>query len=156
MEKKANKRIYYVVVIASIVAVGGLGSLFTELGMEWYKTLEKPGEWLPDVVIPIAWTVIYLTFGVTLVFFRNKLDLVKRDYVLLILNGVFNVLWCLVYFTLGEILLGEVVIIMNFVLSVLLITSLYDRNKTVACILGMYPTWLAIATALNTAIWILN
>lgn len=159
MEKSENnvkKWTYYIIVAVSIAVTAGLGALFTRLGTEWYDTLNKPTEWVPSILIPIIWAVIYLAFAIILIFFKSKLNLVRRDYVLLVLNGVFNVLWCLVYFTLKEILWGEVIIIINFVLSTLLITSMYRDNKTIACVLIMYPAWLAIATALNTAIWILN
>ena len=142
--------------ILSVAIVSLLGSIFTSKGLAWLSSLNKPSEWLKDYVIPIVWSVIYSVFTIFLIYLINKKKFDKKIIVLLLLNGFFNVLWCLVYFTLKNILLGQIIIIINLVLSILLILKIFKIKKLWGYILLIYPTWLTIATCLNLAIWILN
>ena len=53
-----------ILIIASVLLVAGLGSLFVNLGMEWYSNLNTPSQWIPNIVIPIVWTIIYILFAI--------------------------------------------------------------------------------------------
>ena len=98
--------------IGCVVAVAVLGSIFVNLGMEWFDGLSKPSEWPPNVLIPIVWTVIYLVAIAYLWIALNRNGINKELAVLLGVNGgvkccmVFNLLylpriawWIGVYFT---------------------------------------------------------
>ena len=74
----------------------------------------------------------------------------------MIINGALNVLWCLVFFTLKQLLLGDIVIILNLIAGFLLIADIFKTKKLYGYILIIYPIWLSIATTLNLALWILN
>lgn len=153
---KKDKIIKYANPILAIALVVLLGSIFTNKGLDWLDTLNKPNEWLKEYIIPIIWSIIYLLFTIYLLYLTNKEKINKKLLILLIINGVFNVLWCFVYFTLKNILLGQIVIIINLVVSILLLIEIFKNNKIWGYILLIYPTWLTIATCLNLAIWILN
>lgn len=142
--------------ILSMAIVTLLGSIFTNKGLDWLSGLDKPSEWLTDFIIPIVWSVIYSLFTIFLIYLLNKNKLKKEVTILLLLNGFLNVLWCLVYFTLKNILLGQIIIIINLVSSILLIIQIFKIKKIWGYILLVYPSWLSIATCLNLAIWILN
>ncbi len=144
------------IMIASIIVVAGLGSLFVNLGMDWFNSLIKPKEWIPNFVIPIVWTVVYLAFAIILFLWLSKDKIDKTTLVYLILNGIFNILWCLVFFTLNQLFLGNIVIIINAIIGVVLIVKISSYNKIYSRILSIYPIWLCIATSLNLALWILN
>ena len=154
MEKKKN--LNWLAVILPILAVAGLGTLFVNLGMDWFNSLAKPTQWIPNVVIPIVWTVIYLTFAVILIIWQNQNKIPLMTKILLIVNGVLNVLWCLVFFTLNLTFLGNIVIILNLIVGFWLIIDIAKNKKLFSYILFIYPIWLSIATTLNTALWILN
>ena len=154
MEKK--KILNWLAVILPILAVAGLGTLFVNLGMDWFNSLAKPAQWIPNVVIPIVWTVIYLTFAVILIIWQNQNKIPLMTKILLIVNGVLNVLWCLVFFTLNLTFLGNIVIILNLIAGFWLIIDIEKNKKLFSYILLIYPIWLSIATTLNTALWILN
>ena len=154
MEKK--KILNWLAVILPILAVAGLGTLFVNLGMDWFNSLAKPAQWIPNVVIPIVWTVIYLTFAVILIIWQNQNKIPLMTKILLIVNGVLNVLWCLVFFTLNLTFLGNIVIILNLIAGFWLIIDIAKNKKLFSYILLIYPIWLSIATTLNTALWILN
>ncbi len=140
----------------SVALVAGLGTLFTQLGMQWFKDLTKPTQWIPSFIIPIVWTVIYLSFIIVLCLWQNKNNLSTKNIVLLAINGVLNVLWCLVFFTLHQLFLGNVIIVINAIFAIVLVNELYKDNAKYGLWLTMYPIWLCLATTLNLAVWILN
>ena len=143
--------------IISIVVVAGLGTLFVQLGMTWFDALVKPTEWIPDFVIPIVWTVIYLLCGIILfLWIKKEGALDKKFTILFVINGILNILWCLIFFTFNQLFFGLVAIIINLLFATKLIFQLSKYNLVYSDLLGIYPTWLCLATCLNLAVWILN
>lgn len=139
-----------------IILVAALGSVFVNLGMDWFNSLKKPTQWVPNVVIPIVWTVIYLSFAVINFIWLKNDDIPKSTVILMLINGVLNVLWCLTFFTLKLLLVGNIVILLNLIAGFVLIVDIYKYKKLFGYILSIYPIWLSIATTLNLALWILN
>lgn len=154
MENNQTKKI--VISFAVIIAVAALGSVFVNLGMDWFNTLNKPTEWVPNIVIPIVWTVIYVSFAVINFIWLKNDDIPESTVVLMLINAVLNVLWCLIFFTLNRLLLGNIVIVLNLIAGFALIIDIYKYKKLFGYILCVYPIWLSIATTLNLALWILN
>ena len=114
-----NKTLNIILSIGAVILVAVLGSIFVNLGMDWFDTLIKPSEWVPNIVIPIVWTVIYIAFAIYL-YFAVKNDKLDRELIiLLVANGVLNVVWCLVFFTLNSLLWGLIAIILNLILSLM-------------------------------------
>lgn len=142
--------------ILMVAIVVLLGSIFTNMGLDWLKSLNKPNEWLKDYVIPIIWGIIYSLFIIFLIYITNKEELNKPLKYLLYINGLLNIVWCLTFFTLNSILLGLILIILNLISSILLIKEIFKINKKWGYVLLLYPSWLSIATCLNLSIWILN
>jgi len=145
-----------IITLVSILIVAGLGTLFAQLGMGWFDGLDKPTEWIPSWIIPIVWTVIYLLFVYVLIKWQNKKPLTKENIILLVINGVLNILWCLVFFTLHQLFLGNVVIIINTLFALRLYFEICKEDAMSGLIISLYPIWLCIATTLNIALWILN
>ena len=139
-----------------IIVVAALGSVFVNIGMGWFNSLNKPSQWVPNVVIPIVWSIIYVVFTIILYLWQNKYKIPQSTNILLIINGILNVLWCLIFFTLHLTLLGNIIIIFNLIAGWLITKDIYKSNKLYGIILIIYPIWLSIATTLNTALWILN
>ena len=150
---KLNK---FLRIVLPIIIVAGLGSIFVMLGMDWFADLNKPTQWVPDFIIPIMWTIIYTSFAIILWRWTDKAKLTSKTKVLLIINGVLNVLWCLLFFTLKQTLGGNIAIILNLIFAILLWVDINKQEKIYSYILSLYPIWLCLATALNNAIWILN
>jgi len=153
---KKERVLDYVKVIAPIILVAAIGSIFVNIGMEWFEELIKPSQWIPSFVIPIVWSIIYITFAVVLLLWLKSEKIPLLTFVLLIVNGVLNVLWCLVFFTLNLTFLGNIVIILNLIAGIWLILEIAKTNKFYALALLIYPIWLSVATTLNIAMWILN
>ena len=151
-----KQNLKWLYVVAPIVAVAVLGSVFVNIGMGWFEALKKTTQWIPNIVIPIVWTVIYLDFIIVLINWINNQRLFFSTKLLLIINGVLNVLWCLVFFALNQTFLGDIVIILNLIFGFWLLVDIFKRNKSYGLYLIIYPIWLSIATTLNLALWILN
>lgn len=151
-----NNVVRWISIIFPILIVAGLGSLFVNLGMDWFNALNKPSQWIPNFVIPVVWTIIYLTFAIVLLIWSSKDKIPKSTITLLIANGILNVLWCLIFFTLNQTFLGNVFIVFNLIAGFWLIIDINKYRKTYAMILLIYPVWLSLATTLNNCLWILN
>lgn len=147
---------YQIISTISIVLVAVLGSVFVNLGMEWFNSLAKPSQWIPNIVIPIVWSVIYLLAIICNIILIKQEKINKTLLTRLILNGIFNILWCLVFFTLNLTFIGLITIIINLILGWFLWINLQKTENLLTKILIIYPTWLSIATTLNLALWILN
>ena len=142
--------------ILAVVVVAALGSVFVNLGMDWFNGLSKPTQWIPNFVIPIVWSLIYLIAAGELFFWIKNGEMKKKTAVLFIINGVLNVLWCLIFFTLRLTFLGNIVIVLNLIFAFLLVLDIFNYKKLYGYLLSIYPIWISIATTLNLALWILN
>ena len=156
METKTNKTSKIIIIIISIIAVATLGSIFVNIGMDWFNLLSKPIQWIPNIVIPIVWTIIYVIFGIVLSVWVSKENISTKTIVWLIINGVLNVLWCLIFFTLHQTFGGNIIIILNLIAGIVLFINIYKSSKIYSLLTTIYPIWLSIATSLNLALWILN
>lgn len=146
------KRIIFGLAIVVVAVVGGI---FTNMGTEWYATLVKPSEWPPSFLFPVVWSTIYILSFVTLFLLTDR-GMPKSTIVLFAVNGILNIVWCLTFFALRQIFLGEVIIIVNLIAGFLLVAELKKRGDLYFYLMIIYPVWLGVATALNTAVWILN
>lgn len=153
---KIEKIINYGIPILSVAVVALLGSIFTNMGLDWLEGLNKPSEWLASFIIPIVWSVIYSLIVIYLLYRVKDNKLTKKEFILFVINGILNVLWCLLYFTLKSLLGGQIIIIINLIASILLVKTIFKKSTSWGYILLIYPIWLSIATALNLSIWILN
>ena len=155
MEQK-QLTIKTIISTASIILVAVLGSIFVNLGIDWFNLLHRPTQWIPNIIIPIVWTVIYLSFAIINYLWLKNGGINKNAVVLMIINGILNVLWCLIFFTLRQLFLGDIVIIVNIIFGILLWVQINKTQKIYSYVLALYPIWLCIATTLNLALWILN
>lgn len=138
--------------LGAIIIVAGLGSLFVNLGLDWFSTLEKPNEWVPNLTFPIVWSIIYFLFVISLYFLAKQNLFSEKISIFLIINGVLNILWCLIFFTLNQLFLGLIIIILNLIFGFILV----NKMGKFSYFLIIYPIWLSLATCLNLAVWILN
>ena len=62
-------------VVLPIALVAVLGAVFVNIGMEWFNGLTKPSQWIPNIVISIVWTIVYLSFAVILIIWQRSLPM---------------------------------------------------------------------------------
>ena len=153
---RKNEIVKIIIAIVSILVVAVLGSIFVNIGMEWFNSLDRPSQWILNIVIPIVWTVIYLTFAIVLSIWISRSEIPLSVVILLMVNGVLNVLWCLTFFTLQLTFLGNIVIVINLIMAYILAFEIKKYSKAYFFATAIYPIWISLATTLNTALWILN
>ena len=156
MDDKKRNVISIILIILGITVVAVLGSVFVNIGMAWFDSLTKPIQWIPNIVIPIMWTLIYIDFGIVLILWILKSRLTFDVIIWLTINGILNIIWCLVFFTLNLTFIGNIVIVLNLIAGIILFFKIYKYEKFYAIVTSIYPIWLSIATTLNIALWILN
>ena len=154
MKKENLKK--YITSFIFVAVVAALGGIFVNLGLDWYESLDKPNECLPSYVISLMWGVIYTTYFIYLIYLINRKGLNKKIIVYSIINGVLNVVWCLVFFTLNNLLIGEIALLVNLMFGIILIFEINKKEDIFGYLLMVYPCWLLIASSLNLAVWILN
>lgn len=156
MSLNKNQIIKIILSFSVILAVAVLGSIFVNIGMDWFNMLKKPSQWIPNIVIPIVWTIIYSLFAIVNFIWIKNDNIPKSTLILMVINAVLNVLWCLTFFALKLTFIGNIVIILNLIAGIILLTNIFKQKKIYGYILSIYPIWLSVATTLNLALWILN
>ncbi len=139
-------------------AIGGIGAITTNLG-PWYQSLDKPWWQPPDWLFGPAWTTIFaLTAASAAYAWRNAPTKASRRtiVVLLLANGVFNILWSVLFFRFErpDWALIEVGALWASVLIAILVVSRY--SKRAAWLLVPYISWVTFAGILNWEILQLN
>ena len=143
----------YTIPIAVIVcfAVGLTASLLQQESlMQWYPLLNKSSLTPPNIVFPIVWSVLYLLMGIS-VGIVAATPHPQRPLVIAIfaVQLIINFLWCILFFTLRNPLLGLIDIVLLDVLVVLYIVRCFPINRAAALLFLPYIVWLMMASYLN-------
>lgn len=126
-----------------------LGKFFQASSIaEWYPTLTKPALTPPNIVFPIAWSVLYLCMGLSL----GRL-IVRRQHKgiirLWVLQLIANFLWSILFFTLRNPLAGFIDIVLLNILVGLYIFAASRRDRAAAWLFVPYLLWTLFAAYLN-------
>ena len=122
-----NKKI--IISFIAVISVAVIGSVFVNLGTNWFNELNKPSQWISNAIIPVMWTIIYSITAIILYkWFKNE-DMPKNALWLFVINGILNVLWCLIFFTLKLTFAGNIVIILNLIAGILLWVYVNKHKK---------------------------
>ena len=118
----------YLIPVLACFAVGISASFFQASSIaEWYPTLTKPTLTPPNIVFPIAWSVLYLCMGLSL----GRL-IVRRQHKgiirLWVLQLIANFLWSILFFTLRNPLAGFIDIVLLNILVGLYIFAASRRD----------------------------
>ena len=138
--------------------VGVVAGLFTSMGMDAYKQVEKPVLTPPDSVFPIVWAILYALMGISAVRIWLSPPTKERNHGLIIylVQLFFNFFWSLIFFNLQAYGFAFFWIL---VLWALIIAMIYIFNKTdrLAALLQVpYLLWVTFAAYLNLVVWLLN
>lgn len=128
--------------------------LQSESMMEWYPHLNKSALTPPNIVFPIAWSVIYLLMGLSLGRVLNKGG--KKSTVIWMVQLVFNFLWSILFFTMRMPFWGFIDILLLDASVVYFMISVSKKDKPSLYMFIPYILWLVIATYLNGYILINN
>lgn len=124
----------------------------------WYDTLAKPYFTPPGEIFAPVWIILYITILVSLIVFtitksrKNKF----RGYVYFLIQLLLNISWVPVFFSMENIVLAFIIIILIDIFLFLTIKEFYKISHSAAGILIPYFVWIIFATYLNIGILILN
>jgi benzodiazapine receptor len=140
------------------ILIASVGATLTDLG-PWYRSLAQPDWAPPDVVFPIAWTLVLALWALAAVETWRRLG-TRREAETLIglfaLNGFLNIGWSLLFFRLQrpDWALIELVLLWLSILAMMLWCRRHSRLA--AWLLLPYLLWVSVAGALNLAVVRLN
>ena len=134
---------------------GGLAIGFLTAPGDWYAALAKPAFNPPNWLFGPVWTALYVLIAVagwrTFVDDRGSWPM-RLWWTQLVLNF----LWSPVFFAAHRIGLALLVIALLLAAVLAFIVSSWRRDRAAASLFAPYAAWVAFASALNGAIWLLN
>lgn len=129
-----------------------LGGMLTEVDA-WYRALDKAPWHPPGWVFGPAWTLLYLTIGLSLWRLdRARGGLGGRVWALLIVHHALNAGWTPVFFGLQRPALALAVLTALFACILILWRTMWRHDRCAAVLWTPYTCWVAFATSLNA--WI--
>ena len=135
-----------------------LGALLTDIG-PWYKSLKQPRWKPPDWAFGPIWTLIFAAAAAAgaLAWGRAPTE-ASRVWVvtLFALNGVFNVLWSVLYFRFKRPDWAMAEWVLLWLSIVALIVTMGPYAPTASWLLAPYLLWVSTAGVLNLATIRLN
>lgn len=138
--------------------VGLTASYFQEDAIRsWYPLLNKPALTPPNLVFPIAWSIIYLCIGISIgvIFLSDS----KKKKELIKLFGIqlfFNFTWSILFFYFQNPLLGFFNILILDICVTLYTVKSYPVRKVSSFLFYPYLIWIYFATYLNGYILLNN
>lgn len=146
--KKFNP-IVLIVCLIIVLAVGYLGSIFTNTGT-WYESI-KPTIAPPNYVFGIVWTILYLMIALAMYLtWQGSTKNEKKKIILFYgLNLFLNFFWSVTYFGLKNPLFGMLVIILIWISILQLLVFNWRRQKLAFYLLIPYFLWVSFAAVLN-------
>lgn len=146
-----KKSLYILIPILACFLVGLTASQFqAESIRTWYPLLNKPALTPPNIVFPIAWSVIYLCMGISLGIIllsksKEKAYLTK----IFILQLFLNFIWSILFFYYQSPLLGFLDIILLDMTVAWYTVKSYPVNKASSLLFLPYLSWICFASWLN-------
>lgn len=145
----------FIISILIPVIVGGIVG-FIISGFMDYDTLNKPFSSPPSIVFPIVWTILYILMGTSYGILKsNSLTDTKIDIIYYLQLAV-NALWSIFFFVLKWRLFSFFWILLLAGLVIWMIIEFYSKNKLAGLLQIPYILWIAFASYLNLAFYLLN
>lgn len=155
MNKNGTKKL--AVSIAISLGTGLLSALLTLGNFKAYSALLQPPLAPPGWLFPVVWTILYILMGVS-AYLVYECD-TEEKYIGLavyVLQLIFNFLWLIIFFNIGNLLFAFVWLVFLWVLVLAMTISFYKVNKTAGLLQIPYLLWVTFAGYLNIALYILN
>lgn len=153
-----KKLITFIACILLTLSVGGLSGYLTSTQIPgWYAGLQKPSFNPPNYLFGPVWTLLYLLMGISLfIVIRSGISGKSKPIIIFATQLVLNFFWSIIFFNFHQVSLALVDILLLWLCIFIMIRSFYKINKAAGLIQIPYLLWVSFATALNTAILILN
>ena len=123
----------------------------------WYPTFIKPVVTPPNIVFPIAWSIIYVCMGLSIGLLINSTIERRRFFIkAFVFQLFFNFTWSISFFYIQNPLIGFINILLLDIFVINYTLKSYQVNKTSSILFIPYVIWLLFATYLNGYILMYN
>lgn len=147
--------IIYIKSIIAPVLLGGIVGFIVSDYMD-YTMLIQPNFAPPAILFPIVWTILYTLMGVSYGILKTK-NLVDDKIDSIYYFQLFvNALWSFFFFVFEWRLFAFIWILLLLVLVIIMIKRFYSKNKIAGLLQIPYLIWVAFASYLNLAFYLLN
>lgn len=121
-----------------------------------YNTLKKPVFSPPSIAFPIVWAILYILMGISYGILKKK-SLLNPKINLIYYSQLFvNALWSIFFFNLKWRFFAFIWILLLLSLVIIMIVDFYKQKKIAGLLQIPYLLWIAFATYLNLAVYLLN
>ena len=153
--EKLKKIIFFVSVLAIFMVSGFLLGRNTD----FYNEINKPVFAPKGIVFSIVWVFLYViqSYYITHIFYnyRNNNE-GKKLFILLIINGIINILYMPVFFIFESIFGGFVISLLLFVSTLLIVYKSKQILIKEWYLEIPYLLWTTFALVLSTSIYLMN
>ena len=135
-----------------------LSSIIFKVDSTFYTSLNLPKFVPPTYFFPIVWTVLYILIAISIYIVFNTIyyKYIKSYTNVLIYNYIFNQLFTFFFFSLKNIFLGFVDIVLTFITSLFLYYETKEINEKASLFLIPYTLFTLFALILNLTIYFMN
>ena len=139
----------------ALVLGGGLALGFLTTPGEWYADLAKPSFNPPAWLFGPVWTALYILIAIA--GWRDwQRDPTGWPIRLWWAQLVLNFLWTPVFFVAHQIGMALIIVVVLLATIIAFIATAWRTDRVAAQLFLPYSAWVAFATALNAAIFMLN
>jgi tryptophan-rich sensory protein len=161
MNKNNTSRLATALMLSALAAILGSVPITFARGIEWLDTLSKPFFAPPNWLFGPAWTVLFLLMAIAfyLVWQKWPAKEAKMAMALYLAQLALNVVWNFLFFgqqTAPGMMFTLVEIVVLLVLIHITTYRFYQIDKRAGYLMVPYLLWVAFATCLNAAIWLMN
>ena len=153
------KKRYFIIPIITIAVclfMGYLAGISVKAdNFLWYNSLNRSPLNPPNIIFPIAWSILYVLMGISIAIIINKyideedLEIKKniKNYIFLfIIQFILNMFWTYIFFGLKSPLFGFIEIIILDILIIITIIKFNTISKAASYILIPYILWCLFAS----------
>jgi translocator protein len=143
------------VLFVALVLGGGLIIGFVTAPGAWYATLSKPPFSPPNWIFAPVWSTLYFVIAAAGWRVWRK-DRNSAQMKLWWAQLALNFIWSPIFFSAHriDIALGVIVLLLITIIGFMVIT--WRQDKIASLLFAPYAAWVAFASVLNGAIWLLN
>jgi len=131
-----------------------LSSILFRSDTMYYNNLNLPLFAIPSFVFGIVWTILYILISISIYFTYDKSDSEYKKY--LLINFISNQLFTFFFFTIKNIFLAVIDVIVTLVSAIYLYLKTKDINKKASYFLIPYLIFSTYALLLISSIFFLN
>lgn len=153
--EKFKKILFFIVVLAIFLVPGFIFGMNTD----FYKEINKPSFAPPGIVFSVVWSGLYTiqAYFITKVYYNYFNDKEgKKLFWLLVINGVANILYMPIFFSLKSLFGGFIMSLIIFVTLVLIVYKAKLINVKEWYLEIPYLLWSIFALILSISIYLMN